>query len=176
MLKKQLITFLCFILLILPTGNLIIAHAEENDISDTSTLGADYYVAPDNNETNGIDVQENGRSARATTYITTAYITKTYKNIYRVTVAKQEAVVQWHRKNGNNTGTYALWQNIYAGPLYGYSNVSNSWNYKGSSNSQANQSVKFSSGIPTPWGHVGGQQFTSRIITTVYGNGNFSSY
>lgn len=58
---------------------------------------------------------------------------------------------------------------------YGYSNEKNSWNYKYSTVGQTNQSVNFKSGIPTPWGHAGGSQFTSRILTKVYPNGTSSA-
>ncbi|QWG36586.1 hypothetical protein EXW31_27775 (plasmid) [Bacillus mycoides] len=146
--------------------------AENGVLPDTSVISSDEYVTPVQGTTqNG----KNGTNTLASSYVSTHSWVKNYKNLYGINVAKNEAYAQWTWGSGRISNFGGLWQSNWTAPLYGYDNESNSWNYKYNSSGQTNQSTKFSSGIPTPWGHAGGSQFTSRILINVTGYGNSSA-
>ncbi|KOS61097.1 hypothetical protein FJQ98_26285 [Lysinibacillus agricola] len=142
------------------------AELEDTTLPDTSVIGSDAYVAP--------ELISKGPDVRAWT--ATVSYGKRYTNLYGINVATQLAYIQWTYDSGKITKYNNLWQDNNAAIGYGYGSESNTWNLKGTSSGQANQSVKFDSGIPTPWGHVGGPSFTSRIITDITGSGNSSAY
>lgn len=147
--------------------------AEKEKLPDTSVTNSDEYVTPvQGTVQNGT---KDGASTLASSYVSTHSWVKNYKNLYGIKVAKNEAYAQWTWSSGKISNFGSLWQSNWTAPLYGYDNEQNSWNYKYSSSGQTNQSAKFSSGIPTPWGHAGGSQFTSRILINVTGYGNSSA-
>jgi hypothetical protein len=149
--------------------------AEKVKLPDTSVISSDEYVTPvQGTVQNGKD-GKNGVNTLASSYVSTHSWVKNYKNLYGINVAKNEAYAQWTWGSGTISNFVNLWQSNWTAPLYGYDNESNSWNYKYSSSGQTNQSTKFSSGIPTPWGHAGGSQFTSRILINVTGSGKSSA-
>lgn len=130
--------------------------------------GAEGYVAPVE-KTDLVTIND---------WIYTAGYYKNYQNLYNITVATHDTTVQWRSNDAKtqNLAKVALWQDNWTAIGYGYNSESNTWNYFYSNVGQAKQSVKFESGIPTPWGHLGGTTFTSSIVTSVYPDGDTSAY
>jgi hypothetical protein len=126
------------------------------------------YVAPVA-DTNIVSVQD---------WVYTVGYIKSYQNLYGITVAEHKTRTQWQSNDAKtqNTSQGQLWQENWTAIGYGFKDESNTWNYFYTNVGEARQSVKFESGIPTPWGHVGGTTFTSTIVTKVYPNGNSSAY
>ncbi|MEI2282255.1 hypothetical protein [Paenibacillus polysaccharolyticus] len=146
-------------------GSVASAFAAENvEIPDTSIIGSESYVAP-------VPGANNDGFSTFSTISTHSWL-KSYKNLYGITVATQEAFAQWTWDDGKITNFGNLWQNNSTAPLYGFKDEENKWNYKYTSSGQTNQGVLFESGIPTPWGHAGGSEFTSRILINVSSSGS----
>ncbi|MFD2170494.1 hypothetical protein [Tumebacillus lipolyticus] len=137
------------------------------DFEKTGT-GAEGYVAAVEN-TDLVTIQD---------WVYTRGYSKSYQNLYGITVATQTTNTQWRANDAKtqNLASGSLWQDNWATIAYGYKDETNAWNYFYSNVGQAKQSVKFESGIPTPWGHVGGSNFTSTIVTNVSPDGSTTAY
>jgi len=109
-------------------------------------------------------------------YITTVDWYKEYENGFGWVVARHDAYTQWMWEDGNILAAMDLWQDHWVAPLYGFKDPGQQWNYVYSNVAEANHWVTFESGIPSPWGHIGGSSFTSRIITQVNGWGESQAY
>jgi len=170
LLKMVTISALSFGVIIASTT---VSYASDNNVlPDSSIIGTEAYVAPVRAESINISTP----SITTNAIPTTASYSKSYKNLYQIVVATQQTYTQWTASGGRITAYNNAWQLNSTAPLYGYTGEVNKWNYKGTTSGEANQAVVFESGAPTPWGHVGGSKFTSRIVTTVNGNGGSSAY
>lgn len=106
----------------------------------------------------------------------TARVTKIYKSLIGLQVARHRSYTQW---SGSGSGTMyaspkALWQEIWTMPPTSYTGQGSAWNWYNTgygSNAQSNQWVTFIFGVPTPWGAVG-SRILSRNVLGVNGWGS----
>ena len=108
--------------------------------------------------------------------VVTARAKRDYRNLLGIVMATHWANTQW---TCDLRGTMLLaprnvWSDEWTAPLYSVSAEGAFWNWYGTgfgATAQSNIWATFVSGIPTPWGHVGGFSFTSRCLTSVNGWG-----
>jgi len=104
---------------------------------------------------------------RAQLLRTTSTWTQPYRNLMGINVVHHVSSVQWEHQGGSIVRRNGMWQTNRANIGFSFDTERDVWN----NNTQTNQSVRFTSGLPTPWGHVGGSNFTSRMLININGNG-----
>lgn len=104
---------------------------------------------------------------------------KTFYSLAGIAVAKHYGTTYWTYNGGrlysSPAGKYNDW---FTAPLNYVNGQSRSWDwympgYGGTGRS--NLQVKFTFGVPTPWGPIG-SHYTSRILTWFNGSGNYQFY
>ncbi|MBY6277503.1 hypothetical protein [Symbiobacterium thermophilum] len=123
--------------------------------------------------------EDGGLSTQATKYTKTVTITRSFKSLAGLTVAKHYSRTTWTYGGGtlysSPRGIDVDW---WTAPLNNYKTHSAKWDWyttgKGGTG-RSNTQVQFVFGVPTPWGPVG-SSYSSRIYTTVNGNGGYSYF
>lgn len=155
------ISFLAILLVFVELSSVLATDSLPNSSNDTSstiiTPAQSYHHIKNDNTLNA--------------YISTHTWSKSYKNKLGITVAIHRATVQWTWDKGRIIRYNGMWQRNWTAPLFNYKSQKNSWNYRYTSNGETNQSVVFESSLPTPWGHIRGSKFTSRIRIAINGYG-----
>lgn len=159
--KYLLIYFLAILFVFAELSSVLAADSLQNSSDDASSTTV---ITPTQSYQHTDDYSLNA-------YISTHTWRKSYKNKLGMTVAIHRASVQWTWSKGRITRYNKMWQNNWTAPLFNYRSQKNSWNYRYRSNGETNQSVVFESKIPTPWGHIRGSKFTSRIRIAINGYG-----
>lgn len=111
--------------------------------------------------------------------VRTVTITRTFKSLAGLTVARHDSTTTWTYGGGYlYSSPRAISVDWWTAPLNNYKSHSATWDWftpgqggTGRSNTQ----VVFVFGVPTPWGPVG-SSYSSRIHTTVNGNGGYSYF
>jgi|GEM_PF-2202677 len=116
-------------------------------------------------------------SAMAT--VRTVTVTRTFKSLAGLTVARHDSTTTWTFSGGYlYSSPRAIAVDWWTAPLNNYKSHSAQWDwfYSGQGGTgRSNTQVVFVFGVPTPWGPVG-SSYSSRIYTTVNGNGGYSYF
>lgn len=110
------------------------------------------------------------------TFAVTAGREGIYRNRWGLVVARHWAYTQWacDLRGTMRSSPRNVWNDYWTNVSYWVSSQSASWNWYRTgfgATAQSNCRVTFMSGLPTPWGPVAGNTFTSRCLKTVNGWG-----
>jgi hypothetical protein len=103
-------------------------------------------------------------------------IQKSYQNLFGDTMARHTGYTQWDWQNGQVLRTGSLWQDVWTGVGYWHEGAGQKWDWNGGTVAQARHWVTFKSGLPTPWGNVGGSTLHSNLTTQVNGWGGHNAW
>ncbi|MBT9132559.1 MAG: hypothetical protein DDT33_01082 [Firmicutes bacterium] len=110
-------------------------------------------------------------------FAVTARAKRDYRNLFGIVVATHWANTQWGCDlRGTMLSTPRnVWNDSWTAPGYNVSAQGASWNWYNvgvGATAQSNCWVSFVSGLPTPWGPIGGSTLLSRCLTLVNGWGS----
>lgn len=167
--NKRIIATLAFVgTTVLSTGNVFAATQGPNQPATQTSASRSVQGTQSSGVSPGAVAQPQS------TYINSTEWTKSYQDIFGITIATQNANTEWTSNLSSNLSKVKVWQSnsVTSGSQ---SNISNSWNYFYSGVGQSNESVEFKTGFPIPWGQLTVSDWTSDIVTTVYPNGSSSA-